>query len=144
MREITSAGVLLFRDQPEKSFLLLRSGKRWDVPKGHVEKRDASEIAAALRELREETGIQAEQVTLDEGFRFTTELKFKAAYLGGQFVHKTYVVFLAYASDVVPVKLTEHTTYQWFAWNPPHRIQKWLIDPLLQAVAEHFVAQEKD
>jgi 8-oxo-dGTP pyrophosphatase MutT (NUDIX family) len=139
MRKITSAGTLLFRETPEKSFLLVRSGKRWDVPKGHVE-RGESEQQAALRELREETGIRAEQVTLDPAFRFQTGLKFKAAYLGGQFVDKTYVVFLGYVGDTGEIRLTEHDSYQWFAWNPPHRIQKFLIDPLLEQVSRHFEA----
>ena len=140
MLKITSAGILLFRETPEKSFLLLKSKKRWDVPKGHVE-RGESEQETALRELREETGILADQVTLDPAFRFQVQAQFKAAYLGGQFVDKTYVVFMGFLDQPVEIKLTEHDMYQWFPWNPPHHISKWLIDPLLQAVAEHIDLQ---
>lgn len=32
-------------------------GTSWSLPKGHVEESDADEIAAVLREIREETGI---------------------------------------------------------------------------------------
>lgn len=137
MLKVTSAGILLFREAPEKSFLLVRSGRRWDVPKGHIE-RGETEQQAALRELREETGILPEQVRLDPAFRFQTGLKFKAAYLGGQFVDKTYIVFVGYVGDIGEIALTEHDHYQWFAWNPPHHIQKFLIDPLLEQVSRHF------
>jgi bis(5'-nucleosidyl)-tetraphosphatase len=140
MLKVTSAGILLFREHPEKSFLLLKSKKRWDVPKGHVE-RGESEVETALRELREETGILADQVSLDETFRFQMQAQFKAAYLGGRFVDKTYVVFLGFLDQPVEIKLSEHDLYQWFPWNPPHHISKWLIDPLLQAVAEHIDLQ---
>lgn len=137
MLKVLSAGILLFRQQPEKSFLLLRSKTRWDVPKGHVEKGE-SETEAALRELREETGIPAEFVTLDPAYRFETNLKFKAAYMGGKFIDKDYHVYLGSIAEAVEIALTEHDAYHWFPWNPPHRIQKWLIDPLLEAVAQHF------
>lgn len=141
MQKVTSAGILLFREAPEKSFLLLKSKKRWDVPKGHVE-RGESEIAGALRELREETGITQQQVRLDEAFRFEMNLKFKAAYLGGRLIDKTYVVFLGYMISDVSIMLTEHDTFQWFLWKPPHHIQKWLVDPLLAEVQRHFDGQE--
>jgi 8-oxo-dGTP pyrophosphatase MutT (NUDIX family) len=140
MLKVVSAGILLFRETPEKSFLLLRSKKRWDVPKGHVEKGE-SETEAALRELREETGIAPERVTLDPEFRFHTNLKFKAAYMGGQFIDKDYLVFLGFVSGDMEVRLEEHDAFEWFAWNPPHRIQKWLIDPLLESVTQHFERQ---
>jgi bis(5'-nucleosidyl)-tetraphosphatase len=140
MLKVTSAGILLFRATPEKSFLLLKSKKRWDVPKGHVE-RGESEQAAALRELREETGILPDQVTLEPTFRFQIQAQFKAAYLGGQFVDKTYVVFIASLQQPVEIKLSEHDTYQWFPWKPPHHISKWLIDPLLVAAAQHIDLQ---
>ncbi len=77
-------------------------------------------------------------VRLDSVFRFQTELKFKAAYMGGQFVDKTYVVLLGYLSESPEIHLTEHDRYRWFPWHPPHHIQKWLIDPLLAEVERYF------
>ena len=64
-----SAGVLVYRIPPRRKgpeFLVLDYGRFWDYPKGHVEKGE-DDVAAALREMREETGVA--QVELHEGFR---------------------------------------------------------------------------
>jgi hypothetical protein len=60
--------------------------------------------------------------------------------MGGKFIDKDYHVYLGSlkAGADVEILLAEHDTYQWFAWNPPHHIQKWLIDPLLEAISAHF------
>ena len=55
----TSAGGVVFRVPPgeEPLFLLIRDSYRnWGFPKGHLEKEERPE-AAALREVREETGL---------------------------------------------------------------------------------------
>jgi 8-oxo-dGTP pyrophosphatase MutT (NUDIX family) len=58
-----SAGFVLFRVSPkgEREYLLLDYGRHWDFPKGHLEKGE-DDLAAALRELREETGISDPKV----------------------------------------------------------------------------------
>ena len=105
--KITSAGFLLFRKAAQPSFLLLKRKKRWDIPKGHVEPGE-SELAGALRELREETGISRSQVRVDRDFRFEMSAHFRALYLGGEFVDKTYVVLLGYVEGSPEIRLTEH------------------------------------
>src|SRR6185437_12923385 len=59
-----SAGFILFRQTPGGPvFLLLDYGKHWDYAKGHLEEGE-SPWQAAVRELREETGIrQVDRVT---------------------------------------------------------------------------------
>src|SRR5215469_3627680 len=58
LRREFSAGFLVFRRAPEgRLWLLLDYGRHWDYPKGHLEKGETS-WQAALRELREETGIR--------------------------------------------------------------------------------------
>jgi len=62
-RNERSAGFVLFRVTPHgaREYLLLDYGRHWDFPKGHLEKGE-DDLTAALRELREETGISDPQV----------------------------------------------------------------------------------
>ena len=53
-----SAGFVLYRETPGgPAFLLLDYGKHWDYAKGHLEEGETA-WQAAVRELREETGIR--------------------------------------------------------------------------------------
>jgi bis(5'-nucleosidyl)-tetraphosphatase len=135
--KLKTCGVLLFRRTPEPSFLLLKQPKHWDVAKGHINKGE-TEQDCALRELTEETGILPAQVQLDPTFRFETHNPIR---ISGKLFHKDYIIFLAYLLEDAPIVLSEHEAYKWVAWSPPHKIQKWLIDPLLAAVEAHFSAR---
>ncbi len=140
MRQIRACGILLTRGRPIESFLLMRHASRWDLPKGHLDEEE-SEIECALRELREETGIAAGEIELDPDFRFVVEYDVDSKRLGVR-CHKTVVYFLARLLRDVTITPTEHPGYQWFAWQPPHRIQEQTIDPLLAAVERHFAAKK--
>jgi bis(5'-nucleosidyl)-tetraphosphatase len=132
-----SCGFLIVRGNPVRQFLLMRHADRWDLPKGHVDPGE-TEMQCALRELHEETGLSADDIQLVQGFRFTLEYPVKNKRTG-EIDDKTLVVFLARAGDTVSINPTEHPGYQWFPWQPPHRIQALTIDPLLAAV-EGFLA----
>lgn len=116
----------------------MRHADRWDLPKGHVDPGE-TEVQCALRELREETGIRATDIELFEGFRFDSQYQVRAKN-SGRLYDKTLVIFLGRLVRDVPISLTEHIGYEWFAWNPPHRIQAWTIDPLLAEV-EQFLRE---
>ncbi len=137
--DVKSCGVLVFRDQPEWSFLLMEHIDRWDLPKGHVDPGE-SERETALRELHEETGIAPHKIELDPNFRFSQHYSVQKKRYGKRAVWKELVVFLGTLpeGDAWPeLTLTEHIGYEWFSWAPPHRIQGKSIDPLLNAV-EHY------
>jgi hypothetical protein len=59
----------------------------------------------------------------------------------GQVYDKTLVLFLGRLQRDVPIVVTEHLGYEWFAWNPPHRIQAWTIDRLLGELERFLQAQ---
>jgi 8-oxo-dGTP pyrophosphatase MutT (NUDIX family) len=66
-----SAGVVVVRSDPTGwQFLLLRAYRNWDFPKGVVDPGEAP-LAAARREVREETLINDLQFTWGEEYRET-------------------------------------------------------------------------
>ena len=138
MRDVMSTGFLVIRRQPEVSFLLLRHPDRWDLPKGHL---DPGETPAecALRELEEETGIGQEDISIAEDFEFRLVYPVPDRQQPSEMAEKTLLVYLAWLEHPVEVKVSEHGSFCWFDWDPPHRIQDQTIDPLL-AYAETFLA----
>lgn len=66
-----SSGVVVVRRVPEGwRFLLLRAWRNWDFPKGLVESGE-DPLAAARREVREETAIEELSFSWGEGYRET-------------------------------------------------------------------------
>ena len=107
----TSAGGVVFRipEGGEPLFLIIRDSYRnWGFPKGHLEP-DEPASAAAMREVREETGLDALQLTgeietIDWFFRFR-----------GQLIHKVCHFFLMRTelSDTTPQRTEGITACRW-------------------------------
>lgn len=112
-RHERSAGFIVYHDLQGASpgnrrFLLLNYGRHWDFPKGHLEPGE-DEIAAARRELAEETGIEG--IRTVEGFARDIEYFFRHPRRG--LVRKTVRFFLA-ASDTAEIRLShEHCGFVW-------------------------------
>ena len=137
MDKIKSCGVLVFRNEPVHSFLLMKHARRLDLPKGHVDPGE-SELECALRELQEETGIEAGDISLDPKFRFSTNYQVQSRRHGGATLDKTLVIFLGRLLRPVAIRPTEHPDFVWMPWSPPHTIQQQTIDPLLAEVERHW------
>ena len=137
MRQLKACGFLVTRGDPIVSFLLMEHAHRLDLPKGHVEPGE-SEMACALRELQEETGIAPNQIEVDPSFRFETEYEVRPERFRGERCHKTTVIFWGRLVGDVPIHPTEHAGYRWLDWRPPHQIQPETIDPLLAQLRQHL------
>ena len=91
-RNHRSAGFVIFRRSADNGleYLLLDYGRHWDFTKGHVEKGE-DDLAAAIRELKEETSLQ--NPTPTPGFHHEINYYFRDR--RHQLVHKTVIFFLA-------------------------------------------------
>ena len=114
MMKESSAGAIIFsiNSSSDISFLLLQhNAGHWDFAKGNIEYGE-NESQAALREIREETGI--ESVHFLEGFRARVEYYYKR---GGNLVHKEVVFFLARSDSQKVILSNEHIGYSWCAYD---------------------------
>jgi len=130
-----SAGFVIFRQNGQRLYLLLDYGRHWDYPKGHVEAGETP-MAAALRELKEETGI-TDAVVLD-GFGQEISYFFRDKKKG---VVKKKVTFYLARIETDKIELSrEHTG---FAFEPFEAAIKKLTFPSAREVlrkAEEFLA----
>ncbi len=107
--EHKSCGVVVIRDA--NILLLHYPSGHWDFPKGHVELGE-NEIQTALRELKEETGI--EKVELIDGFRKQVSYYYR---FEGKLIHKVVVYFIA-TTEVEKVVIShEHQGFVWLPWQ---------------------------
>lgn len=132
-----ACGILLFRENPRRQFLLMRHADRWDLPKGHMESGE-SELDCAFREFEEETGIPVESIKLDTGFRFDLSYPVPRRDDPRQWTEKSLVIFTGFLTNDHPIVLSEHVGYEWFPWSESLKIQPETIDPLLEAVAGYW------
>ncbi|HEX2971016.1 MAG TPA: NUDIX domain-containing protein [Tepidisphaeraceae bacterium] len=139
-RRERSAGVILFRDTPQspsrRLYLLLDYGRHWDYPKGHVESGE-DDLAAATRELTEETGIT--EIGLVPGFREEITYFFRAGKKGH--VRKTVVFFLACTSTEQVILSDEHVGYAWFPAEQALQHMKYPSAKKLLTAAEQRLAE---
>lgn len=126
-----SAGAFIYRMVNGKVFLLLlqKPNNEYDIPKGHIEKGETSE-QAAKREIREETGIDAEFLP---SFNVTTNYFFKQ---GGETIAKKVKYFISMVSKP-DVKISyEHKGYEWVTQE--EALKKLRFKDLIKITSEAF------
>jgi len=113
-----SCGAIVFKRQKDSSvkYLLLHyEAGHWDFPKGHQEKKETEEQAAA-REIKEETGIEG--IEFVKGFREIIKYFYKR---DGKTVYKEVAFFLA-ESATEKVQLSfEHIGYAWLSYENAYK-----------------------
>ncbi len=134
-----SAGIVVYISTLlGREYLLLDYGKYWDFAKGHLEAGE-DDRTAAIRELREETGIT--DIRLHPTFSREIEYMFRDR--KGRMIHKT-VVFFAGETTSCDVKIShEHVGYAFEPYS--HAIQQVTYKnarDVLQLVEEHLTASQ--
>lgn len=122
MKEV-SAGIIIYRkDNEEIKFLLLYHGKGyWNFPKGKLEIEERS-FRAALREVREETGLGPRDLRFKEWFKVYDKYIYQRE---GQKVFKTVIYYLAEtARRDIRISSREHEGYGWFLYKEADRLLK--------------------
>jgi len=131
-----SAGFILCKKNDERKYLILLHGSDyWNFPKGKLESGE-SEIDAAVRELKEETGIT--KIKIVDGFSFTYDYTFIAGRLK---IKKLVKMYLAYYLNGDVVISREHKRFKWSTFDEAMIILKFDNIKRQLREAESFLAK---
>ena len=135
MAQEKSCGAVVFKRQKDSAkYLILHYGAgHWDFPKGKQEKNE-NEEQTAIREIREETGI--EDIKLLDGFKETIKYFFKK---GEETIYKEVVFFLAETHSQEVTLSSEHIGYAWLSYEHAYKKLTFNNSKELLEKANHFL-----
>lgn len=129
MAKQISAGIVIYRrDKDGVKFLLLYHGGRyWNFAKGKLEETEKS-FEAAIREVKEETGIEKDDLIFKNYFRINDSFTFT---FEKQKIFKIVIYYLA-ESRKKEIKISDE--HQGFAWLPYEEARRLLMHPQLKNI----------
>jgi len=129
MAKQISAGIVIYRRDKDgiKFLLLYHGGRYWNFAKGKLEETERS-FEAAIREVKEETGIQKQDLIFKNYFRVNDQFTFTKE---KQRIFKVVIYYLAETNKKEVVISDEH---QGFAWLPYEEARRLLIYPQLKNI----------
>ncbi|KKR89290.1 MAG: hypothetical protein UU85_C0004G0131 [Candidatus Wolfebacteria bacterium GW2011_GWA2_42_10] len=111
-----SAGIIIYHKTREgiKFLLLYHGGSYWNFPKGKIEKEEKS-FQAALREIREETGLGQGDLKFKSNFKVYEKFTFWRRIVNKNVkVFKIVIFYLAETKNPIIKISKEHNGYGWF------------------------------
>jgi bis(5'-nucleosidyl)-tetraphosphatase len=142
-----SAGVIVFRDDSPRAYLLMRSALTrrpvWEFPKGALESGE-NELEAATRELAEETGLGRGDYSLIDGFREVERYYFTRG--SGEdlcLIRKRVDYFLAEWQQGAVQVSREASRHEWASAEEALRMLRFPEKRRVLARAEEWLAQRQ-
>jgi bis(5'-nucleosidyl)-tetraphosphatase len=135
-----SAGVVVVRETPDgRRYLLLRAFNHWDFPKGMVEPGEEP-LAAAIREVREETLIQDLEFAWGESYTQT------GPYSRGKVAR--YYLARTRTSDVTLTVIeelgrAEHNEFRWVDYDTAIKLVSPRVAPIVEWAASQLDPQRR-
>jgi bis(5'-nucleosidyl)-tetraphosphatase len=139
MQTKKSCGILLI-DELGTHFLLMRDTRKWDLPKGHLKKRE-TELECALREFNEETSIDISSIELVADFIFR-DMNYIQDKITMKYHTKEMVFFMAKLKEKVKIRPTEHISYKWFEFSTSVEFENKLIAKLIEYTKKYLKDKE--
>lgn len=124
-----SAGVVVVRDTPAGwRFLLLRAFNHWDFPKGMVEPGEEP-LAAAIREVKEETLI--EDLEFAWGETYTQTGPYSRGKVARYYLAKTKTTDVT-LTVIEELGRAEHNEYRWVDYDGALRLVSPRVAPIVE------------
>ncbi len=132
LREKSCGAVVFTEEGGERKYLIIRMNLgHCGLPKGHTEKYE-SEVETAIREVREETGVN---ITLVEGFRKSVEYSLSAR------TKKESVYFLGrFDGDEIKIQPSEVSSYRLCSYEHARRLITYENDRMILDAAEELLS----
>lgn len=140
MKKEFSAGIVVFYEVPiegntRRDYLILHYRKgHWDLPKGKLEGNETN-MQAAIRELKEETGLEVEIFP-----KFEQSLSYIFKDFDGILTNKEVTFFVGRSKTQDVMLSPEHISYKWLPLRDALKEVTYANAQQLLSMADHFIS----